>query len=62
MKDHESRPTGIKPFLEANFMNFNRGRGCGHGRGGGRDCGCHTPAHSHLARDVASSLPILFFF
>ena len=45
MKNHESRPTGSAPLLEANMVNGGRGRGSdrgrgrGHGRGRGRGRG-----------------------
>ncbi|XP_059629909.1 uncharacterized protein LOC132272847 [Cornus florida] len=42
MQNHQSRPTGSVPFLEANVSSFHgHGRGRGHGRRGGHGYGCN---------------------
>ncbi|KAL8124885.1 hypothetical protein AgCh_012520 [Apium graveolens] len=70
MKNHESRPTGSRPFPEANaaIYNYGRGRGGGHGRGGNRGRGrsfahgqetCEVQRLIHL-QGISNQLPDAF--
>ncbi|XP_074367589.1 uncharacterized protein LOC141708019 [Apium graveolens] len=57
MKNHESRPTGSRPFPEANatIYNYGHGRGGGRGRGGTRGRG-RSFAHGQGTRGRGSQI------